>query len=321
MRSVRAGALLLATWLAPLAAAQTYPAKSLLVILPMQSATASDVMVRIVAQKMAENMRQAFVIVNLPGAAGLIGAERIANAVPDGYTLGGINDGLITQIPYLYKKVPYDPLQSFQPVSMVATVTYALIAHPSLPAKSLGELVALAKEQPGRIDFASGGNGNAQHLAMELLKAATGTSLTHVPFRGTAQAIVEVMSGRVPVMFSGIAPVLGSIREGKLRALAVPGTRRSPLLPEVPTFAEAGVPGFTFATSTAFYLPRATPSAIVERLQRETAKVLSDPPVRERLLQLGLEPEASTPAQLAALLRSDTVKMQKVIREAQLKAD
>jgi tripartite-type tricarboxylate transporter receptor subunit TctC len=307
--------------LAGAAHAQSYPTKPILIVLPQQAGSASDVMVRIVSQKMSENMKQQFVLVNFAGAAGLIGAERLATAAPDGYTIGSLNDGLLTQMPFLYRKIPYDPVKGFEPVAMVAKVTYVLIAHPSLPAKSIAELVTLAKAQPGKIDFASGGNGNAQHLSMELFEAATGTSLTHVPFRGAAQAGLEVVSGRVPVMFSGIAPVLSFIREGRLRALGVPAEKRSTLLPDAPTFIEAGIPNFVFFTYTAFYAPRSTPKAIVERLNAETNKALGDAAVRERLLQLGLEPSVFTPEQLGNLIRSDTVKMAKVIREAGIKAE
>jgi tripartite-type tricarboxylate transporter receptor subunit TctC len=303
------------------AGAQNYPAKPVLVVLPMQSASASDVMVRVVAQRMAESMKQQAVIVNMPGAAGLIGTERIARAAPDGYTIGGLNDGLLTQIPYLYQKVPYDPIRSFEPVSMVAAVTYVLIVHPSLPAKSIGDLVALAKAQPGKIDFASGGTGNAQHFAMELFKSATGASYGHVPYRGASAAALDVIGGRVPAMFSGIAVALPAIKDGRLRALGVPSEKRSPLLPEVPTFSEAGVKNFVFFTYTALYVPAGTPRAIIDRLSDETGKALSDPTVRERLLALGLEPGSSTPEQLGRLIQSDRAKMIKVIRAANIRLE
>jgi tripartite-type tricarboxylate transporter receptor subunit TctC len=298
--------------------AQDYPKKPMLVILPMQSASASDVMVRLVAQRMAENMKQQTVIVNMPGAAGLIGTERIARAAADGYTIGGLNDGLLTQIPYLYQKVPYDPVRSFDPVSMVAAVTYVLIVHPSVPAKSLKELIALARSQPGRIDFASGGVGNAQHFAMELFNRATGASFGHVPYRGATAAGLDVIGGRVPAMFSSIAVPLPAIKEGRLRALAVPSEKRSPLLPDTPTFQEAGVPNFVFFTYTALYVPAGTPKPIVQRLNDEAAKALSDPAVKERLLGLGLEPASSTPEQLGRLIESDRAKMIKVIKEANI---
>jgi tripartite-type tricarboxylate transporter receptor subunit TctC len=304
-----------------LAVAQNYPAKPILVVLPMQSASASDVMVRIVTQRMGENMRQQAVIVNMPGAAGLIGSERIARAAPDGYTIGGLNDGLLTQIPYLYQKVPYDPVKSFEPVSMVAAVTYVLMVHPSLPAKSIKDLIVLAKAQPGKIDFASGGAGNAQHFAMELFKSATGASYGHVPYRGATAAALDVIGGRVPAMFSGIAVALPAIKEGRLRALAVPSEKRSPLLPDVPTFSEAGVPNFVFFTYTALYVPAGTPKPIVGRLNEETAKALADPTVRDRLLALGLEPGSSTPEQLGKLIENDRAKMLKVIKEAGIKIE
>ena len=301
--------------------AEDYPKKPMLVVLPMQSASASDVMVRLVTQRMAENMRQQTVVVNMPGAAGLIGTERIARAAPDGYTIGGLNDGLLTQIPYLYQKVPYDPVRSFDPVSMVAAVTYVLIVHPSVPAKSVQELVALAKSQPGKIDFASGGIGNAQHFAMELFNRATGASFGHVPYRGATAAGLDVIGGRVPAMFSSIAVPLPAIKEGRLRALAVPSEKRSPLLPDVPTFHEAGVSNFVFFTYTALYVPAGTPKPIVRRLNDETGKALSEPALRDRLLALGLEPGRSTPEELAKLIESDRAKMIKVIKEANIRIE
>jgi tripartite-type tricarboxylate transporter receptor subunit TctC len=301
--------------------AQNFPNKPILIVLPQQAGSASDVMVRIVTQKMSENMKQQFVLVNMAGAGGLIGAERLANAVADGYTLGSLNDGLLTQVPYLFPKIPYDPFKDFEPVAMVAKVAYVLVASPALLAKSVAELVALAKAQPGKIDFASGGNGNAQHLAMELFKSATATSLTHVPFRGAAQAGLEVVSGRVPLMFSGIAPVLSFIRDGRLRALGVPAEKRSSLLPDAPTVSEAGVPGFVFFTYTSFFAPRATPKAVIQILNAETNKALADVNVRERLLQIGLEPSAFSPDELGRLIRADSIKMAKIIKDAGIKAE
>jgi len=309
------------TLFATAAHGQDYPNKPILIVLPQQAGSASDVMVRIVTQKMSENRKQQFVLVNMPGAAGLIGTERLEKAVPDGYTIGSLNDGLLTQIPYLYSKIPYDPVKGFEPVAMVAKVAYALVSSPSLPAKSVAELVALAKAQPGKIDFASGGNGNAQHLAMELFKSATGTSMTHVPFRGAAQAGLEVVSGRVPIMFSGIAPVLSFIRDGRLRALGVPAEKRSTLLPDAPTIIEAGVPGFVFFTYTAFFAPHSTPKAVIQFLNTETNKALSDGTVRERLLQLGLEPSLFSPDELGRLIRNDSAKMKTIIKDAGIKAD
>ena len=301
--------------------AQNFPAKPILIVLPQQAGSATDVMVRLTSQKMSESMKQPIVLVNMPGAGGLIGAERVANSLPDGYTLGSLNDGLLTQVPYLFPKIAYDPVRGFEPVSSIATVSYALIVHPALPAKTVGELIALAKAQPGKFDFASGGNGNAQHLAMALFMAQTGTLFTHVPFRGAAQAGLEVASGRVPVAFMGIAPNLAFIREGRLRALAVPAAKRSPLLPDVPTVTEAGVQGYVFSAHIGYFVPKATPKAIITLLSREVIKAVNEPTVRERLLQLGLEPEGSTPEQLGAFIQRDRVKWEKVIKDAGIKAE
>ncbi len=301
--------------------AQNFPTKSILIVLPQQAGSATDVMVRLTGQKMAENLKQPVVMVNLPGAGGLIGAERIAGSPADGYTIGSLNDGLVTQVPYLFPKIPYDPVKGFEPVSLVATVSYALIVHPSLPAKSVSELIAQARAQPGKLDFASGGNGNAQHLAMALFMAQTGTQFTHVPFRGAVQAGLEVVSGRVPVAFMGIAPNLSFIREGRLRVIAVPSEKRSALLPDVTTVSESGLPGFVFSTYTGFFVPRGTPGPVIALLSRETIKAVNDSSVRDRLLQLGMEPGGSTPDQLGAMIRSDRAKWEKVIKTAGIKAE
>lgn len=307
--------------LAPGAAdAQTYPEKAIQLIVPYQAGSAGDSMMRITSQKMAENMGQQIVIENVAGASGLIGAERVARAAPDGYTIGAINDSMLTFLPNV-QKVPYDPMKSFEPVSMVAQVTYVLVVHPSLPARTLKEFIALAKARPGKIDFASGGSGNPQHIAMELFKSAAGISLTHVPYRGATQAVIDVVGGRVPVMFSAVAVVLPHIKEGKLRALAVPGAKRSPLLPDVPTVAEAGVPGFKYSVWTGIYLPRGTPKTIIDRLNAETAKAVADSAVRNRLLAIGLEPSSTTSDQLAEIARSGYATMAKIIKETGIKAE
>jgi tripartite-type tricarboxylate transporter receptor subunit TctC len=198
-----------------LGSAQTYPTKSVLMIMPLQAGSSVDVGMRIVTQKMAESMGQQIVIDNQPGAAGLIGTERFMRSTPDGYTLATLNDSILTMIPNLYKKVAYDPLKSFAPVSLVAFNTWLLVNHPSLPVKSARELVALAKARPGEINYASGGQGSPQHIAMAMFEAATGAKMTHVPYKGTTQATLDVISGHIPVMFSATSLVIEQVREGK----------------------------------------------------------------------------------------------------------
>lgn len=300
---------------------QTYPAKPIQMIIPLAAASAVDVMLRIVAQKMADNMGQQITIENVPGASGLIGGERLARAAPDGYTLGGFSDTVVSTVPLLYPKAAYDPFTSFAPVGMVAGITVTMFVHPSVPAKTVGEFVALAKARPGQIDFASGGNGSPMHVMMEMFKAATGTSLTHVPYKGSTQAVLDVVSGRVPVMITSLAAVIEFIRAGKLRSLGVGSGQRSSLLPEVPTLSEAGVPGFVVLPWGAIFAPQNTPAAAVERLNAEIAKALGDNAVRQRLLALALEPGAGSPEQLGLETRAAHARMAKLIRDIGLKLD
>ena len=297
-------------------AAAAYPSKSILMIMPLQAGSSVDVGMRIVTQKMAENMGQQIVIDNQPGAAGLIGTERFMRSAPDGYTLATLNDSILTMIPNLYKKVAYDPLKSFAPVSLVAFNTWLLVTHPTLPVKTARDLVALAKARPGEINYASGGNGSPQHIAMAMFEAMTGAKLTHIPYKGTTQATLDVISGHIPTMFSATSLVIEQIRQGKIRALAGGGAKRLALLPDVPTVAESGVPGFDFNTWMAILAPLNTPKEIIARLNGEIVKALGVPEVKERLVSIGFEIDGSTPEKLAALTRSRLEQMQKIIKDA-----
>jgi tripartite-type tricarboxylate transporter receptor subunit TctC len=299
-----------------LAGAQSYPAKSILMIMPLQAGSSVDVGMRIVTQKMAESMGQQIVIDNQPGAAGLIGTERFMRSTPDGYTLATLNDSILTMIPNLYKKVAYDPLKSFAPVSLVAYNTWLLVTHPTLPVKSAREFVALAKARPAEINYASGGQGSPQHIAMAMFEAATGAKMTHVPYKGTTQATLDVISGHIPVMFSATSLVIEQIREGKIRALAGGGARRLALLPNVPTIAESGVPGFDFNTWMSIFAPLNTPKEIIIRLNAEITKALAVPDVKERLVAIGFEIDGSAPEKLAAVTRARLDQMQKIIKDA-----
>ncbi|HTE14484.1 MAG TPA: tripartite tricarboxylate transporter substrate binding protein [Burkholderiales bacterium] len=301
--------------------AQPYPAKSILVISPVQAGSAGDTTLRLVTQQMSRNMGQQLQVENIVGAAGLIGAQRLARAAPDGYTLGGVSDSTVTYVPILQKRSDFDALAAFESISMVSASTWVLIAHPSLPAKRVPDLVALAKAQPRRLDYASAGLGGSHHVVMEMFKAATGIPLNHVPYRGAAQAAVDVQAGHVPVMFSALAVVLGPIHAGRLRALGIANEKRSPLLPDVPTIAESGVPGFQFATWTGLFGPRGTPKPIVDRLNAEVVKVVNDSTVRAKLQALGGNPQSTTPAELADLIRRTTARMLKVIQDAKISVE
>jgi tripartite-type tricarboxylate transporter receptor subunit TctC len=301
-------------------AGQSYPAKPLLMLMPLQAGSAVDVMIRIVAQKMGENLGQQIVIENQPGAAGSIGAERVKRALPDGYTVGVLNDSILTMIPNI-RQVAYDPLKDFVPVGVVAAITWVMVVSNELPAKTVPEFVALAKSRPGKIDYSSGGNGSPQHVAMEAFKAATGIDLVHIPYRGATQAAVDVMSNRVQAHFGAVSIVLPYIKDGRMRALGVPSAVRSPLLPAVPTVAEAGVPGFEWRTWASFVLPLATPNTIVERLNAEMVKAVNSPDVREKLIAQGLEPIGSKPEMVTQWTQDGLKRMRDIVQRAKIQAE
>jgi len=301
-------------------AAQAYPAKPILMLMPLQAGSAVDVMIRIVAQKMSENMGQQIVVENQPGAAGSIGAERVKRAAPDGYTVGVLNDSILTMIPNI-RQVAYDPVKDFVPVGVVAAITWVMVVNNDLPAKTVPEFVALAKSRPGKLDYSSGGNGSPQHVAMEAFKAATGIDLVHIPYRGATQAAVDVMSGRVQAHFSAVSIVRPYITDGRMRALGVPGAARSPLLPEVPTMAEAGVPGFEWRTWASFVVPLGTPGTIVERLNAELVKAVNSPDVREKLIAQGLEPIGSPPATVTQWTQDGLKRMRDIVQRAKIQAE
>lgn len=301
--------------------AQSYPTKPINMIIPLQAGSAVDAILRTVANKMSENMGQQIVVENQPGAAGVIGTDRLAKATPDGYTIAGLNDGTLTMLPHLRAKLPYDSIESFEPVSLVAEISWVLIANPNFEAKSVPELIALAKARPGKIDYSSGGNGSPQHVAMEIFKSANNLYMTHIPYRGATQSALDVMSGQIPISFSALSIVLSHIKAGKMRALAVGNPKRSPLLPDVPTVAESGVPGYEFATWGGIFVPKGTPKAIIDRLNAETVKAVNDPVVRDRLASQGLIPRGSTPAELAQATKSGLERMGKIIKAAGIRLE
>lgn len=256
----------------------------------------------------------------LPGAAGVIGAERVKRAAPDGYTIGALNDSILTMIPNI-RPVPYDPVRDYLPVGIVAGITWVLVASNDLPVKTVPELIALAKQRPGRLDYSSAGVGSPQHVAMEAFKAATGIFVVHIPYRGATQAALDILSNQVQVHFSAVSIVLPHINAGRMRALGVPGARRSPLLPNVPTMAEAGVPGFEWQTWGSLVVPLGTPLPIVDRLNAELVKAVGAPEVREKLISLGLEPIGSPPAQVTQWTQDGLKRMSAVVQRAGIRAD
>ncbi len=298
-----------------------YPAKPIQVVLPLAAGSSGDALLRVVLQQMSEQMGQAITIENQAGAAGLIGAEKVKRAAPDGYTLGGFSDSVLNYAPNLLPSAGFDPANDFEPISLVSDISWVLVVNPSVPAKTVEELVALAKSRPGKIDYGSAGNGSPHHIVMELFKSATGTSIIHIPYKGATPATTDVVGGQVSLMFSGTSVALPFIKEGRLRALAVMSPRRSPLLPDVPTMQEAGLKGFTFSTWLGLYAPKGTPRPIIDRLNVELAKALKVPKVNERLVSMGFDPASSTPEEQGTRTRQGFERIRKVIRDGNIKAD
>jgi tripartite-type tricarboxylate transporter receptor subunit TctC len=301
--------------------AQGYPSKPIKMIVPLAAASAVDNAARIVAQKMSANMGQQVVIENQPGASGQIGADRVAKAAPDGYTIGGFNDSIMTMLPNMGTSLPWDILRDFEPVSLVATIEWGLVANNDSGIRSAADLIAQAKAKPGAINFGSGGNGSPQHIAMALFASQAGIQLTHVPYKGASQAATGVAAGDVPVAFQGLATVAGLVRGGKLKLLGV--TTPAPLaeFPGVPTVAESGLPGFQFNSWFTVMAPAGTPKDIVAKLHAEIAKALADPDVRAKLKDQGLTARGTTPDELRVATREQLARYAKLIREANIKPD
>jgi len=301
--------------------AQNYPEKTITMLVPLQVGSAGDTVLRVVAQKMSDNMKQAIVIENQAGVSGLLGAERVSRSTPDGYLIGGISDSVLNFATNLAEKVNFDPVGGFEPISLVANVSWVLVANPSLGAKTIGDLMTLARAKPGTIDYASAGSGSPHHIAMEMLTRPQRISMKHIPYKGATQSLIDVVSGQVPVMFSATSVALPFIKQGKLVALGVPNEKRSPLLPDVPTFAEGGISNFNFATWVAMFAPKGTAGPIINRLNLEVRKALEDPAVKDKLLSLGLEPAPTTTTQLAKMMSDGNASIRKIIKDAGIKAE
>jgi tripartite-type tricarboxylate transporter receptor subunit TctC len=265
------------------ASAQDFPTRPVTMIVPSTAGGGTDINARIFGERLSRELGQPFIIDDRPGAGSVVGTVAVANATPDGYTLlAGLNADMAVN-PSLFAKLAYDPIRDFVPVSMFSKYSFVLVVSKDFPATSVRELIALAKTKPGAIDYASAGNGTGQHLSMELFKLMAGINLAHVPYRGAAPAYADVISGQVPIFFDNMASALGQIQAGTVRALAVSGTQRSPLLPDVPTVAEAGVPGYEYYVWFGLWAPKNTPQPIVERLHAAITKAQADPAVKERI--------------------------------------
>ena len=309
----------LAHALAVAGAMAQYPNKPIRFILPFPGG-ATDFLGRVVGQRLAEALGQPVVIDNRPGAGGNLGIEIAARSAPDGYTLVLVAPN-VTISPSLYRKLNYDPVRDFAPVTPVATVTMVIITHPALPAQTLKEFIALAKSKPGQLNYGSGGSGTSLHLAGELFKITAGVDLVHVPYKGASVAMNDVIGGRLDSLFIGIPAPAPHIKAGRLRGLAVLASQRSPVLPEVPTATEAGLPGFEVTTWYGVLAPAGTPKDIVARLNREIVRIMNAPDTKERLAVVAADPMTSSPEQFSAYIKQEIARWSKVVRTAGLRAD
>ncbi len=316
MRITQAALMIVMFGIAGNAVAQNYPSRSVRVVVVSTPGGSVDTMARTVGPKLAEKWGQQVVVDNRPGAGGAIAAEIVAKSPADGYTLiMGTVASFATNVS-LRKSLPYDPVRDFAPITLVATQNLMLLIHPSIPAKSVKELVALAKRQPGQLSFASAGNGTGGHLSGELFKLLAGIDLLHVPYKGVAPALIDVISGQVSMTFASILSGHPHVRSGKLRALAVTGGKRSPAVPQLPTMIEAGVKGYESATWYGLLAPAATPPDIVAKLSTEVAAILKSPEISERLSKEGADPVGNTSAEFGKFIQSEIEKWRKVIKAA-----
>ena len=301
-------------------AAQNYPTRAVRLVVPSSPGGGTDISARILAPQLTQFLGQQVVVENRPGAGTMIGGEAVARAAPDGYTLlMGISTLAIN--PAMYKKVPYDALKDLAPISQAVALSNVLVVHPSLPAKSVKEFIALVKPRPGQINFASAGVGTSPHLSMELFLVMTGLKMLHVPYKGSGPGVTDLIAGHVPVMMPNMLSAKPHIQSGRLRALGVTGSKRAPGAENIPTIAEAGVPGYEAVQWYGVLAPAATPRDIIIKLHTGVVRALQNPEGRQRLLNDGAEPVGSSPEEFAAYLRSETAKWAKVIQAAGIKPE
>jgi tripartite-type tricarboxylate transporter receptor subunit TctC len=299
---------------------QPYPTRPIRLVVSFAAGGGVDLVARLIGQKLSEAWSQQVVIDNRPGAGGNVSAELVAKSLPDGYTIY-LSSASVVVNASLYKTLPYDPLKDFAPVTLLVNAHNVLVSHPSLPGKNIRELIALAKKKPGQINYASTGSGSSGHLAMELFRSMAGIELTHIPYKVIGQTTADLLSGQVSLWFPTMPGVLQHIKGGRMTALGVSGSRRAPALPNVPTIAEAGVPGYDASTWYPLLAPAGTPTAIVDKMNAQLVAILASADVREKLQAQGIEPVGSTPAQLGAHLKSEMVKWEKVVRLSGAKVD
>jgi tripartite-type tricarboxylate transporter receptor subunit TctC len=301
--------------------AQSYPAKPIRFIVPFPPGGSADILARAIGQKAGEGLGQSLVVENRPGAGTAIGAEALAKSPADGYAvmIGTVSSHAIN--PALNPKLTYDPVKDFTPISLVASIPFAMIVHPSVPAKSVSEFISLAKSKPGSLNYSSAGNGTSNHLAGELLKSLAGIDIVHIPYKGSAPALNDLVAGQVSLMFDLVLTAAPHVKSGAVRGLAVTGARRSSALPELPTVAESGVPGYEVSAWFGIFAPAGVPQPVVQRLNAEFVKALQQPELRQRLASQGAEPLTSTPEEFAAYLRSEIAKWAKVVKDSGARAE
>ena len=301
--------------------AQSYPSKSIRYVVPYAPGGSTDIVARVLAIKLSEAMGQQVVVDNRPGAGGAIGADIVAKSPPDGYTMVTAVTSIMAINQFLYRKLPYDPEKDFAPVTQVGSLPLILVIHPSLPAKNVREFIAIAKAKPGQLNYGSSGVGTATHMTTELFKAMAGVDLVHIPYKGSGQVMGDVIGGQLALIFDQIVSSLPHVHGGKLRMLAITSAKRFPSLPDLPTIAESGVPGYESISWAGVAVPAGTPKEIVARLHAEIVKVLAMPDIRERFLRDGIETIGSTPEQFSEHIRRERIKWAKVVKDSGAKAD
>jgi tripartite-type tricarboxylate transporter receptor subunit TctC len=298
-----------------------YPAKPVKLIVPFPPGGGNDVIARLVAQKLTERWVQSVVVDNRSGANGIVGLQALVQSPPDGYTLAVGAAGPLAVNPALYPKLPYDPMRDFAPITNMVNYPLLLVAHPSVPVKSIKELISLAKSKPAGLSFASPGSGNSGHLAGELFNAMAGVQMVHVPYKGQGPALTDLLSGQVQLMFSSIPSVMQQVRNGQLRALAVGSAKRLSSLPEIPTIAESGVPGYEAYSWVGLVAPLHTPVAVINKVSVDVNEILKDKEVADKLLQQGAVPVGDTPSAFEQYIKNEILKWGKVVRDSNIKAD
>ena len=318
---LKAGLALALAMAATAAQSAGWPEKPIRVILSVPAGATPDVTARLVFPGLTQQLGVSLVADNRAGGGGVIGAEIAAKSAPDGYTFFISSPGALTILPHMRKNIPYDTLRDFAPVSLISIGPFVLMTHPSVPAKTIKELIALAKAQPGKLNYASAGNGVANHLAGELFKQMAGVDIVHVPYKGAPQAVTDVLAGHMNMMFNSVAPIVGYIKTGKVRVLGIASLQRSPQLPDVPTIHESGVPGFEAVNWFGLFAPAKTPRPIINRVNAALVKTVKSPELQAQFIALGADPVGSTVDEFAAFVKRDMEKYEKVVRISGAKVD